>query len=96
MVAMIDAKGLSATLSATVVSEAASPSDTATSSVEPARLVSTITIAMLNDQALRVVREVVGKPAVTLAKLYERYDSKSTATLVYKISELVAILYKSV
>lgn len=89
---MIYTKRLSATRSVRDGAEAASPSNTATSSVHPARQASNIIVSTLSDQALRVVRAVVGKPVMMLAELDQRYDPKSTATRISKMSELASML----
>lgn len=80
--AMIDAKGFSDALSR-------APGD------ESARQASNIVVSTLSDQALRVVRSVIGKPAEMLSKLDSRYDSKSTASKIAKVSEIVSTRYCS-
>ena len=56
---------------------------------------SNIVVAVLSNQALRVVRTVIGIPTGTLTKLDQRYDSKSTASKIAKMSELVSMRYTS-
>lgn len=55
-----------------------------------------IIVAALSDPALRVVRSVIGNPVDMLEKLDARYDSRSTATKISKISELVSVRYTNV
>ena len=57
---------------------------------------SNIIIASLGDQALRIVRTIVGNPNTMMAKLDERYDSKSTASKIEKMSELVSMKYYNI
>lgn len=83
--AIIDAKGLADVFS----SADADPSG------EHLRQASNIIVSTLSDQALRVVRSVIGKPEQMLAKLDSRYDSKSTASKIAKVSELVSTRYSS-
>ena len=54
-----------------------------------------IIIRALSDAALRVVRDVITDPVQMLAKLDARYDNKSTAAKISKMSELVSIAYKN-
>lgn len=54
---------------------------------------SNIIIATLSDQALHVVQSVIGKPKDMMNKRNDCYDSKSTATKIAKMSELVYMRY---
>lgn len=47
------------------------------------------------DHASRLIRTVIGDPAKMTKKLDDSYDYKSTASKIYKISELVSIRYTS-
>lgn len=52
-------------------------------------------VGTLSDQALRIVRSVIGDPSEMLSKLDRRYDSNSTASKIVKMSELVSTKYTS-
>lgn len=54
---------------------------------------SNIIVSALGDHALRVARSVIGKPKEMMQKLNDRYDSKSIANRICKMSELVSIHY---
>lgn len=54
-----------------------------------------IIVSALGDHALRVVRSVVGNPAAMLEKLDARYDSKSTASKITKMSKLVSVRFSN-
>ena len=54
---------------------------------------SNIIVAALSDKALRVVRANIGNPHLMLTKLDERYDSKSTAARIAKMTELISMRY---
>ena len=54
-----------------------------------------IIVEALGDHALRVVRTVKGKPVEMLEKLDGRYDSKTTASKISKMFELVSLRYTS-
>ena len=56
---------------------------------------SNIIVSALGDHALRVVRSVIGDPVQMMAKLDDRYDSKTIATRISKMSELVSLKYTS-
>ena len=56
---------------------------------------SNIIVSALGDHALRVVRSVIGDPSKMMVKLNDRYDSKTTASRISKMSELVSIRYTS-
>lgn len=56
---------------------------------------SNIIVSALSDHALRVVRSVIDDPAAMLAKLDDRYDSKTTASKITKMVELVSVRYSS-
>jgi len=60
------------------------------------RKASHIIIHALTDKPLRVIRSEVGNPFQMLAKLDERYDSKTTASRISKMTELVSLRYMSV
>ena len=55
--------------------------------------VSGIIVAALGDSALRLVKSVRGKPVEMLEKLDARYDSKTTASKISKMVDLVSIRY---
>lgn len=57
---------------------------------------SNIIVAALSDQALRVVRNVAGKPFYMMEKLQKRYDSRSMASKIGKMSDLVSIRYTNI
>ena len=54
---------------------------------------SAIIVTALGDKALRVVRNVTGEPMQMLRKLDERYNSKTIASKISKMSELVSLHY---
>ena len=54
---------------------------------------SAIIVVSLGDKALRVVRNVTSNPAQMLTKLDERYNSKTTASKISKMAELVSLQY---
>ena len=55
--------------------------------------VSGIIVAALGDSALRLVKSVRGKPTEMLEKLDARFDSKTTASKITKMVDLVSIRY---
>ena len=57
--------------------------------------VSGILVVASGDSALRVVRSVKGNPIEMLEKLDDRYDSKTTASKISKMVELVSLRYSS-
>ena len=57
------------------------------------RKASGIIVAALSNEPLRIVRADVGKPYTMLKKLSERYDSKSTASRISKMTELISLRY---
>lgn len=57
---------------------------------------SNIIIAGLGNHALRVDRSVIEQPSDMMKKLDARYNTKSTATRISKMAELVSIKYQSV
>ena len=88
IVAAIDAKGLTKTLSDT--------DDDTTEFKDSKRQAGNIIVSALSDQALRVVRSVMSNPKDMLEKLDRRYDSKTTASKIAKMSELVSMRYTSI
>lgn len=50
-------------------------------------------LSVLNDQALRLVRDVIGSPFEIVNNLDKRYASKTTDSRMAKISELVSTRY---
>lgn len=64
-----------------------------TASEEQMEQASNIIVSALGDHALRVVRSVIGEPHKMFQKLDMRYDSKSTATRISKMAELVSLKY---
>lgn len=77
------------------MSERASGTDTAANEtfIDHHQQASNIIVATLSDQAVSIVRTVIGKPNEMMNKLNERYDSKSTASKIAKMSELVSMRY---
>ena len=61
--------------------------------VEKLEEASNIIVRALSDHALRVVRSVIYDPAAMMAKLDDRYDSKTTASKITKMVELVSVRY---
>ena len=72
-----------------------STSTTSPASETQCQQASNIIVSALGDHALRVVRTVIGKPKEMMEKLYARYDSKTIASRISKMSELVSIRYNS-
>ena len=58
--------------------------------------VSDLIVSALSDDAMRIVMDVIGDPKTMISKLDDRYRSKSTASKISKITELVSIRYKNV
>lgn len=56
---------------------------------------SNIIISALNDAPLRVVRDVIGDPCAMLKKLDKRYDAKTTASKITKITDLVGTRFSN-
>lgn len=54
---------------------------------------SNIVVNALSDPSLWVVRSVIGNLKEMLVKLNAKYDSKSTASKISRMSELVSIRY---
>lgn len=54
---------------------------------------SNIIVHALEDNPLRVVRSVIGNPFLMLQKLDDRYDSKSSASRISKMTELISMRY---
>lgn len=54
-----------------------------------------IIVSALSNEALRVVRSDIGNPCVMLRKLGERYDSKTAASRIAKMTELISLRYTS-
>ena len=52
-------------------------------------------VGVLHDHTLRVVRLIIGVPATIMTKLDDRYDSKTTASKITMMVELVSIRYNS-
>lgn len=57
--------------------------------------VSGISVAALGDHALRVVKDLRGNPTEMMEKLDPRYDSKTTASKISKMVELVSLRYSN-
>ena len=72
-----------------------STSTTSPASETQCQQASNIIVSALGDHALRVVRTVIGKPKEMMEKLDARYDSKTIASRISKMSELVSIRYNS-
>lgn len=60
---------------------------------EQCQQASNIIVSTLGDHALRVVRAVIGSPKAMMKKLDDRFDSKTIASRISKMSELVSIRY---
>lgn len=92
---VLDDKGLSDVCDlqdgASESSASAAPNDTATA--DRRKKAKAIIVTALGDSALRVVRGVTDNPALMLAKLEERFNSKSTAAQISKMAELVSLHY---
>lgn len=56
---------------------------------------SSLIISALDDQALRVVHKLHGDPVKMMTKLDERYDSKTMASKISKMTELLSLQYTS-
>lgn len=54
---------------------------------------SNIAVNTISDPALRVVRSELENPEKMLVKLNARYDSKSTASKIFRMSEVVSVRY---
>lgn len=84
-----DDKGLTAAFTQKEV-----PVDADRAKFEEQRLkASGIIVAACGDHALRVVKTVRGNPVEMMEKLDARYDSKTTASKISKMVELVSIRY---
>lgn len=59
------------------------------------RLASSIKIAALSDTALRIVQMVKGDPVQMLEKLDARYASKTAASKITKMTDLITMKYTS-
>ena len=57
---------------------------------------SNMIVAALSDKALWVVRFCIGQPYEMLIRLDERYDSKSAATRVAKMTKLINLRYDNI
>lgn len=90
--AAISAKGLSSALE----KPTAEGTPVLDADKEKNQQASNIIVSALGDHALRVVRTIVGRPYEMMQKLDARYDSKSTASKISKMVELVSVRYTSV
>lgn len=92
--AVLRDKGLLETLQdgASETSSAAADSDPAKTQERLAKA-SAIIVSTLGDKALCVVRHVIEDPAQMMTKLDERYNSKTLAAKISKMSELVSVHY---
>lgn len=52
-------------------------------------------VTSLSDQGLRVVRSVTGTPTAMLHRVYSRYDSRSTASKISNMSDMINTRYSS-
>lgn len=99
VVAAISAKGLDKVFEPKKKNGEASSSPTreagCEATVEQCQQASNIIVSALSDHALRVVRSVIGNPLKMMAKLNDRYDSKTIASRISTMSELVSIKYTS-
>ena len=98
--AAISAKGLECVFEkdnekSSETSAASSSANTKPTS-EQCQQASNIIVSALGDHALRVVRSVIGKPQEMIMKLDDRYDSKTIASRISKMSELVSLRYTSI
>ena len=59
------------------------------------RKASGIIVAALSNEPLRIVRSEIRKPYSMIKKLNERYDSKSAASCISKMTELISLRYDS-
>ena len=59
------------------------------------RKASGIIVGALGNEPLWIVRSEIGKPYSMINKLNERYDSKSAASRISKMTELISIRYGS-
>lgn len=93
--AALRALGLSDVLSTDATSEtSAAGDDPGGRNIEARReKASAVIVTALGDKALTVVRNVVGDPVQMLAKLDERYNSKTIAAKISKMAELVSLQY---
>lgn len=57
---------------------------------------STIIVTALSDSDLFAVRSVISDSVSMFEKLDESFDSRSTATKIFKISEFVFVLFSSI
>lgn len=60
---------------------------------EQCQKASNIIVSTLSDNALRVIRFCIGNPILMMEKLNNRFDSKTIASRISKIYELVTIRY---
>ena len=63
---------------------------------EAQRKSSGIMVSALSNKALRIVRGTVNNPFLMLKKLRERYDSKTPASRIAKMTELMGLRYESI
>lgn len=84
------------TLTAHLCGTAYSSSSAATATENQMEEASITIISALDDHAVRVVRSVADNPGKMMAKLDERYDSKSTAKLISTIVELFSVKFSNV
>lgn len=73
----------------------ASPSPRNSERNKMRRKASAIITSALSDNALRVVRSVCGNPYKMMTKLDERYDSKTMASKISRMSDLLSLQYTS-
>lgn len=95
--AAISAKSLETVFETRKQGEASSSTSTTSPASETqCQQASNIIVSALGDHALRVVRTVIGNPKEMMEKLDARYDSKTIASRISKMSELVSIRYNSI
>ena len=93
--AVLDGKGLADVCKAKdSTSESSAPAASSDSTAADRRKkAKAIIVTSLGNTALRVVQGVSDNPALMLAKLDERFNSKSTAAQISKMAELVSMHY---
>lgn len=85
---MIYAKGISTVLPGYI--DESSESTTKSSTEDHKRQASNILVVALSDQSIWVVQIYIGNPKDIMEKLDTRYDSKSTASKIEKVSEIAS------
>ncbi|PXF39675.1 Copia protein [Gracilariopsis chorda] len=89
-----NAKGLSSTLERE--NSLTEEGDDESKFLSDQRKASGIIVSALSNEALRVVRNDVNNPYRMLQKLGERYDSKTAASRIARMTELISMRYSSI